>query len=179
MDSLPAQSVHCVLTDLPYGTTANKWDVALPLGRLWSAWRRVIRPGAPVILFTQQPFTTAVGSSNLRELKTEWIWIKTRATGHLNAKKYPMKKHENILVFCDRVPPYFPQKSFGHSTYKARAGVKSSSNYGHDKGRRSENVDGSRFPTTILSPRSEVADRGLHPTQKPLELVQYRLQAAA
>jgi hypothetical protein len=87
MKTLPAGSVDCVLTDLPYGTTDNKWDSVLSMDKLWAAWRRVMRPGAPVILFTQQPFTTTVAASNLRQLKTEWIWEKAQGTGFLNAKK--------------------------------------------------------------------------------------------
>jgi site-specific DNA-methyltransferase (adenine-specific) len=113
MNTLPAGSVDCVLTDLPYGTTDNKWDSVIPMDKLWAAWRRVMRPGAPVILFTQQPFTTTVAASNLKQLKTEWIWAKHQGTGFLNCNKYPMKSHENVLVFCDRLPPYWPQMCGG------------------------------------------------------------------
>ena len=113
MKTLPAGSMDCVLTDLPYGTTDNKWDCVIPMDQLWAAWRRVLRSGAPVILFTQQPFTTIVAASNLKQLKTEWIWEKHQGTGFLNCKKYPLKIHENVLVFCDRLPPYWPQKCGG------------------------------------------------------------------
>ena len=97
-------SVDMVLTDLPYGTTSNKWDLVIPIDQLWAEWKRICKPGAPIVLFTQQPFTTTVAASNLKQLKTEWIWEKPQGTGFLNANRYPLKSHENILVFCDRTP---------------------------------------------------------------------------
>ena len=118
MTELSDASIDMILCDLPYGTTANKWDCIIPMDQLWSAWKRICKPGAPIVLFTQQPFTTTVAASNLRQLKTEWIWEKPQGTGFLNANKYPLKSHENILVFSDRLPPYHPQKSFGHKPYK-------------------------------------------------------------
>jgi site-specific DNA-methyltransferase (adenine-specific) len=120
------------------------------------------------VLFTQQPFTTAVARSNLKQLRTEWIWEKQQATGFLNANRYPLKKHENILVFCDRLPPYNPQKTVGKPyTTKARS---ASSNYGNKVLTPTVNKDGSRYPTSILRFNS---DRGLHPTQKPVALLEY------
>ena len=167
---IPAGSVDCVLTDLPYGTTDNPWDAILPMDQLWVEWKRVAKRGAPIVLFTQQPFTTAVSASNLRQLKTEWIWVKGNATGFLNAKKYPLKAHENILVFCDRLPPYYPQKRPGQP-YTAKTKNKRSSNYGDQKlNVSSQSLDGSRYPTTILTFKHE---RGLHPTQKPVKLLEY------
>jgi DNA modification methylase len=177
MKTLPAGSVDCILTELPYGTTDNKWDSVIPMDRLWAAWRRVMRPGAPVILFTQQPFTTTVAASNLRELKTEWIWEKAVATGFLNAKKYPMKCHENILVFCDRLPPYFPQKTQGGLPYRTSKGANTSTNYSDAAASVSLNTDGSRYPRTVQRMcRRPLTDRGSHPTQKPLELLEYLIR---
>jgi hypothetical protein len=147
MNTLPAGSVDCVLTDLPYGTTDNKWDSVIPMEKLWAAWRRVLRPGAPVILFTQQPFTTTVAASNLKQLKTEWIWEKHHGTGFLNCKKYPLKIHENVLVFCDRLPPYWPQKC-GGAPYKTNRKADCSTNYANTRAWNSVNTDGSRYPTT-------------------------------
>lgn len=109
MQCIEPGSVDMVLTDLPYGTTQNKWDEIIPMARLWTEWKRVLKPRAPVVLFTQQPFTTVVAASNLKQLKTEWIWEKNQGTGFLNARRYPLKIHENILVFCDGMPAYFPQ----------------------------------------------------------------------
>jgi DNA modification methylase len=81
MAKLPSESVDMVLTDLPYGTTSNAWDSVIPLNLLWAEWTRICKPGAPIVLFTQQPFTTTVAASNLKQLKTEWIWEKAQGTG--------------------------------------------------------------------------------------------------
>jgi site-specific DNA-methyltransferase (adenine-specific) len=173
MNGLDEGSIDLVCTDLPYGTTDNKWDSVIPLDRLWACLKRVCRPGAPIVLFTQQPFTTALAASNLKQLRTEWIWRKSNATGFLNARKYPLKKHENILVFCDRVPTYNPQKTAGAKPYPGRR-TASSSNYRFvDRTGSAGNQDGTRYPTTILEFNS---DRGLHPTQKPVALVEYLIR---
>ena len=124
------------------------------------------------MLFTQQPFTTTVAASNLKQLRTEWIWEKAQGTGFLNANRYPLKIHENILVFCDKMPPYHPQKSFGHKPFVSHAKAKTT-NYGDFKSIPTVNTDGSRFPTTILRfPH----DRGFHPTQKPVALLEYLIK---
>lgn len=99
MAKLPDASVDMVLADLPYGTTQNKWDSVLPLDRLWAEYWRVCKPNAAVVLTAQPPFDKMLGASCLQHMKYEWIWEKTLATGHLNAKKQPMKAHENVLVF--------------------------------------------------------------------------------
>jgi DNA modification methylase len=171
MQEIPSGSVDCVIADLPYGTTQNRWDMVIPMDELWSAWQRICRPGAPVILFTQQPFTTTVAASNLKHLRTEWIWEKPQGTNFLNAKRYPMKVHENILVFCDRSPAYYPQKTAGHTAYTSSP-HKGSSNYGSFKvrGIHIENAEGTRLPRTVLQFKP---DRGLHPTQKPVSLIEY------
>ena len=173
MKELPEASIDMILADLPYGTTNNKsWDSVIPLDQLWSAWNRVCRPGAPIVLFTQQPFTTTVAASNLSQLKTEWIWCKPQGTGFLNANRYPLKSHENILVFCDRLPPYYPQKSTGHKPYTTGRGKKTS-NYGSFDNLETVNTDGSRYPKTVLNFNQE---KGFHPTQKPVDLLEYLIK---
>jgi DNA modification methylase len=125
------------------------------------------------VLFTQQPFTTTVAASNLKELRTEWIWEKAQGTNFLNAKKYPMKVHENILVFCDTLPPYSPQMSQGHSTYVTGIN-KGSSNYRPMEAHGGRiNSEGTRYPRTVLEFTPE---RGLHPTQKPVALLEYLIR---
>ncbi|MBB5066157.1 site-specific DNA-methyltransferase [Granulicella mallensis] len=173
MAKLPAGIVDMVLTDLPYGTTSNAWDSVIPMEKLWAEWKRVCKPGAPIVLFTQQPFTTTVAASNLKQLRTEWIWEKPQGTGFLNCHVYPLKNHENILVFCDKTPPYNPQKEYGHKTYKTGR-RKGSSNYRpFDRVTETVNVDGSRYPKTVLEFKQ---DKGLHPTQKPLDLCEYLIR---
>jgi site-specific DNA-methyltransferase (adenine-specific) len=111
-------------------------------------------------------------ASNLKNLRTEWIWQKAQGTGFLNAKRYPLKSHENILVFCDRMPPYHPQKSMGHKPYITGKN-NGSSNYRPMEPHRTMNSDGSRYPTTVLTFNS---DKGLHPTQKPVTLCEYLIR---
>jgi DNA modification methylase len=172
MPTIADCSVDMILTDLPYGTTQNKWDSLIPMDALWCAWHRICKPGAPIILFTQQPFTTTVAYSNLKQLRTEWIWQKQQGTGFLNANRYPLKSHENILVFCDRMPPYHPQMTTGAKPYITGRGKKSP-NYGTFGNKETVNTDGSRYPTTILSFNSE---KGNHPTQKPVALLEYLIK---
>jgi len=109
MKDVPDQSVDMILCDLPYGTTACKWDTVIPFEPLWAQYRRVAKPNAAIVLTASQPFTSALGASNLEWLRYSWYWRKTRATGHLNAKKMPMKDIEDVLVFYACPPTYNPQ----------------------------------------------------------------------
>lgn len=172
METLADGTVDLVLTDLPYGTTQNKWDSVIPLDQLWSAWHRVCKPGAPIVLFTQQPFTTTVAASNLAQLKTEWIWEKPQGTGFLNCNRYPLKSHENILVFCDGIPLYQPQMTTGARPYVTGIN-KGSDNYGKFDQVRTEN-NGTRYPKTVL--RYDRDHERYHPTAKPVALCEYLIR---
>jgi site-specific DNA-methyltransferase (adenine-specific) len=173
MKDIPDGAVDCIICDLPYGTTSNKWDSVIPMDHLWAEWKRICKPGTPIILFTQMPFTITVGASNIKQLRTEWIWQKPQGTGFLNANRYPLKSHENILVFCDEAPPYYPQKETGHKPYKTGRG-RSSTNYRKfDRETETINLDGTRYPKTVLSFNQE---KGLHPTQKPVALLEYLIK---
>nr|DAX23150.1 MAG TPA: adenine-specific methyltransferase [Caudoviricetes sp.] len=104
-----------VLSDPPYGTTHCRWDAVIDIPGMWNAVQGISRPDTPVLLFCQHPFTSLLGSSNLRRLRYAWVWEKTQATGFLNARRMPMKAHEDILVFYDRLPKYHPIKTDGHN----------------------------------------------------------------
>lgn len=168
------QSVDMVLADLPYGTTRCAWDSKLPLDRLWKEYRRICR-GA-VVLFAQTPFDKVLGASNLNQLRYEWIWEKTNATGHLNAKKMPMKAHENVLVFYGRAPIYNPIKTTGHVRKVAAQWGDGSPVYGK------QNLDGKvydsteRYPRSVLTFASDKQRSKLHPTQKPVALCDYLIR---
>lgn len=167
MRNLPDQSVDMVLCDLPYGTTRNKWDSLIPLCDLWAHYQRVCR-GA-IVLTAQTPFDKVLGSSNLGMLRYEWIWRKEMGSGHLNAKKAPLKDHENVLVFYNRLLTYNPQMRSGFRPYSAKSG-RGSSNYGAQVEAMTVS-DGGRYPVTVLEfPRDR--DK-MHPTQKPVALMEY------
>lgn len=174
LPALPAQSVDLVLADLPYGSTRCAWDSPLPLARLWAEYRRVCR--GPVLLFAQTPFDKVLGASNLKELRYEWIWEKSNATGHLNAKRAPLKAHENILVFYSKQPTYNPQKTQGHSRKQSRGGGKQSACYGphHTLDREYDSTE--RYPRSVLQFPSDKQKSKLHPTQKPADLCAYLIR---
>ncbi|WP_428828517.1 DNA-methyltransferase [Bacillus altitudinis] len=170
MRMLPDKSVDMILCDLPYGTTRNKWDSIIPLDKLWDQYERIIKDNGAIVLTAQTPFDKILGASNLKLLKYEWIWKKNKATGHLNAKKMPMKNHENILVFYKKLPTYNPKMVKGRP-YKQKSG-RQSSNYNSQMQVVTEN-DGVRYPLTVQSFNGE---RGFHPTQKPVELFEYLIE---
>lgn len=171
MRLIPNKSVDMILCDLPYGTTRNKWDSIIPLDSLWEQYERVIKDNGAIILTAQTPFDKVLGVSNLRLLKYEWIWHKTEATGFLNAKKMPLKNHENILVFYKKPPTYNPQMTEG-KPYAYKKESISSENYGNSRGTELIVNEGKRHPLTIQTFKK---DKGLHPTQKPLKLFEYLL----
>jgi site-specific DNA-methyltransferase (adenine-specific) len=170
MKHIPDKSVDMILCDLPYGTTQNKWDVKINLCGLWQQYKRICR-GA-IVLFAQTPFDKVLGASNIENLKYEWIWIKENSTGFLNAKKSPLKKHENILIFYEKQPTYNPQFRVGEP-YKAKQGTKST-NYGDvNPGYFTVNT-GVRYPNSILEFSRD--KNKLHPTQKPVALFEYLIK---
>lgn len=172
MPTIDAGSVDMVLCDLPYGTTQNKWDSVIPLDALWAEYWRIVKPNGAVVLTAQPPFDKLLGTSCLRHMKYEWIWEKDQGTGHLNAKKQPMKCHENILVFYQKQCTYNPQMTEGRP-YKQASG-RASQNYGAQVSVVTEN-DGFRYPRSVQRfPHDK--DVKLHPTQKPVALMEYLIR---
>ena len=174
------KSIDLILCDLPYGTTKCKWDTVIDLNQLWVEYNRIIKPTGAILLFAQTPFDKVLGSSNLKMLKYEWIWEKTQATGHLNAKKMPMKSHENILVFYKKKPTYNPQKTTGHKPVNSYTKyVKTQNNteiYGKVKKEISGGGETDRYPRSVLTFPSDKQTSYLHPTQKPLALCEYLIK---
>lgn len=173
MKGIPDKSVDMILCDLPYGTTArNKWDTIIPFDKLWAQYNRVIKDNGAIVLTAQTPFDKVLGSSNIKNLKYEWIWRKESGTGFLNAKKMPLKDHENVLVFYKKLPTYNPQMRTGFKPYITKKGG-GSSNYNPDKGAITVS-DGERFPLTSLMFKRD-KDK-FHPTQKPVALFEYLIK---
>ena len=174
MKEIPDGSVDLVLVDLPYGTTQNKWDSIIDLESMWEQLQRICYNNTPKIMFAQTPFDKVLGCSNLKELKYEWIWEKKTATGHLNAKKMPMKAHENILVFYDKLPTYNPQKTSGHKPANSYTKHQDDgSNYGKTKVGVSGGGQTDRYPRSVQVFKTDKQKVSLHPTQKPVALLEY------
>lgn len=172
MKEIPDKSIDMILCDLPYGTTRNKWDSIIPLEPLWKQYKRIIKDNGAIVLTAQTPFDKVLGVSNLDMLKYEWIWEKTESTGFLNAKKMPLKRHENILVFYKKMPTYNPRFTKGTPYSYQKDGI-SSGNYGDSKGTNKIINEGKRYPVSIITFKK---DKGLHPTQKPVALCEYLIK---
>jgi len=177
MALIPDGSVDMILCDLPYGTTACKWDTVIPFEPLWVQYKRVIKPNGAIVLNAQTPFDKVLGCSNLPMLRYEWIWEKTAATGHLNAKKMPMKAHENILVFYSELPEYRPQKTTGHKPVNSYTKHKDD---GECYGATNVGISGGgatdRYPRSVLQFPADKQTCSLHPTQKPVALMEYLIR---
>ena len=173
MQRIPDKSIDMILCDPPYGTTKNKWDSVLPLEEMWAQYERVIKDRGAIVLFSQQPFTATLISSNLKLFRYEWVWRKPTATGFLNANRMPLKAHENILVFYKHLPTYHPQKWYSKPYGKTRC-RSFTSNYGNYVDVISESVDGARYPHDVIEfSNCQGQERGKHPTQKPIALLEY------
>lgn len=174
MKDMEDNSVDLLLVDLPYGTTACKWDSIIPLDDLWKAYNRICKKNAAMVFTAAQPFTTMLGASNIENLRYEWVWEKPQGTNPMNAKIMPLKSHENILVFYRERPVYNPQMWYstpytGFSSDTAKIGEV----YGKAQSKHRDNPEGSRYPKTVIKYRQE---KGLHPTQKPVGLMEYLIK---
>lgn len=172
MRLLPDGCVDMILCDLPYGTTQNKWDSVLPLDTLWKEYWRLIKPNGAVVLTAAQPFTSALVMSQPQFFKYDLTWDKSQITGFLNAKKMPLRRHEDVLFFYKALPTYNPQFTEGKAYSITRK--HSTENYGSQRENVTEN-EGRRYPTSILAiPQSR--DNVIHPTQKPVALFEYLIK---
>lgn len=178
MKEIPDGSVDMILCDLPYGTTACSWDSVIAFEPLWGHYRRVIKRNGAIVLTASQPFTSALVMSNPKEFKHEWIWRKNAGSNFASVKYQPMKEHESVLVFSDGVVNYFPIKQ--KRTKPLKVGKRTANNTGKrdayggfvDKG--FEVTDGEmRVPSSVQDFNRE---RGLHPTQKPVALMEYLIK---
>lgn len=172
--SLPQHSVDLLLTDPPYGTTRNFWDVPLPLPELWEAVKWAVKPNGAILFFAQCPYDKILGASNLPMLRYEWIWHKARATGFLNANRAPLKKTENILVFYQKLPRYNPQFEQGEPYKRTYPKSGQSPNYGKFERTAAESKDGRRYPGNVLT--FPTVAHTVHPTQKPVALCEYLIR---
>jgi len=179
MKYIQDKSIDMILADLPYGSTNCKWDSPIDLTLLWEQYKRIIKNNGVIVLFAQTPFDKVLGCSNIEWLKYEWIWEKTQATGHLNAKKMPMRAHENILVFYKKQPTYNPIKTYGHKRKVSTAHHKRNTSTGEIYNKCDNFIDydsTERYPRTIQVFSSDKQKLNLHSTQKPLSLCEYLIK---
>lgn len=180
MFDIPDKSVDMVCCDMPYGTTACKWDAILPFEQLWGHYKRVVKDTGTIVLNAGQPFTSALVMSNPRMFKHEWIWIKNRGSNFANTVREPMKEHESVLVFSNGKWTYNKQMQ------ERTGGGASRANYGFDREapertevfndfsyKRPGKLQKLRVPSSWQKFNTEV---GLHPTQKPVALMEYLIK---
>ena len=173
MKNIPDKSIDMILCDLPYGTTHNKWDNVIPMEPLWKQYNRIIKDHGAIVLFSQMPFGASLIMSNPKMFRYEWIWEKNQAVGFLNAKKMPLRKHENILVFYKHLPTYNPQGliKLDEPIYEEGSANRNGKNYGvADKSFIRTHTN---YPTDIITFSK---DSGYHPTQKPVDLLEYLIK---
>lgn len=168
MKSIPDASVDLILCDLPYGTTQNKWDAVIPFAELWTEYERICT-GA-FVLTASQPFTSALLMSRPTLFKYAWVWEKSAATGHLNAKRMPMKLHEDVLVFSRMKVPYNPQGLVPFHRTVRRGG--NGSNFGTSGCENFQEF--TNYPRSILRFAGDA--KPVHPTQKPVALMEYLIR---
>jgi len=173
MKQIPDNKIDMILCDLPYGTTACKWDTVIPFAPLWAEYKRIIKKNGAIVLFGSQPFTSALVMSNPDWFKHETVWCKNRSTAYAAAKYRPLQKHENILVFCEGVVTYNPQKTDGHKPTNSAKGCKQAVIYHGEDTWDYAGGNTTRYPTTL---QYFDCERGLHPTQKPVPLGEYLIK---
>ena len=173
MKQVPDKSIDLILCDLPYGTTKCKWDVVIPFDKLWAQYNRIIKDNGAIVLFGNEPFSSQLRLSNLKNYKYDWVWDKKRGSNFATVKIRPFNSFENIMVFYKKQPTYNPQmwKSTPYTCKQGYVGVAKQTGLYRDDVITVNNGD--RYPLTILSFSKET---GLYPTQKPVALLEYLIK---
>ena len=185
MKEIKARSIDMILCDLPYGTTACKWDTIIPFEPLWTQYKRIIKLNGAIVLTASQPFTSALVMSNPKMFRHSWCYKKRCASNFAQAKYAPMKEHEDVLVFGIKKPRYFPIKekrvvSGGNRVkydFSEATRHKTGEFISELKGEFSSKADALRYPSSVQEFNNRAkGDRGLHPTQKPVALFEYLIK---
>ena len=172
--------VDSIITDPPYGTTACKWDSVIPFDEMWKRLNKLIKPNGAIVLFGSEPFSSALRMSNIKNYKYDWVWEKSKATGHLNAKKRPMVKHELIHIFYKKQPTYNPQglvEKEKPTISKGNRGKKGDGSSGDVYGKAIKDAiqTHSNYPLSIQKFQVDMKAE-FHPTQKPVALMEYLIK---
>ena len=174
MEKIESKSIDFILTDLPYSITArNSWDIIIPFDKLWEQYERIIKDNSAIVLTAVQPFASKLVMSNEKLFKYEWIWEKTKATGFLNAKKQPLRNHEQILVFYKSQPTYNPQ-GIKECLIECDRGSEEGVGTNYSKANPKYTQTQTGYPRSIQKFQSE--GKTLHPTQKPLKLFEWLIK---
>ncbi len=176
MKAIPDGSVDMVLCDLPYGTTQNRWDSVIPFHQLWGAYRRVCKPNAAIVLTAAQPFTSALVMSNTDMFKYAWVWDKANSTGFLNAKKQPLRQTEDICVFYSVQSTYNPEMAIRGNPRNKGGYNKGDGSENYGKFGNTEAFNNEYYPTNILRISNAKQGGKVHPTQKPVALMEYLIR---
>lgn len=171
-------SIDLVLADLPYGMTANKWDSVIPLAPLFEQYQRIIKPHGAVLLFGMGRFgaNLIVKAPKKLPYRYDWVWEKTMPVGFLWSHHMPLRAHENVYVFYKHLPTYHPQKRYGFKNYSRLGGTtRTGSNYHNQVKLAVGSYDGSRYPIDVIK-FSNGNNNNVHPTQKPVELLEYLIK---
>lgn len=173
---IPDKSVDMILCDLPYGITQNEWDSYIPLDKLWQEYNRIIKDNGVIALTSQGIFTAKLILSQQKQFKYKWIWEKSKPTNFLNAKKQPLRKHEDVCIFYKKQPKYHPQMTQGEPYDKGIRKAQLSGSYGTFDPAHVHS-DGLRYPTDIIYVKTAESEGTVwHPTQKPIELGRYLIR---
>lgn len=176
MKDIPSKAVDMILCDLPYGTTQNHWDSVIPLDQLWAHYERIIKDNGVIALTGQGLFTANLMLSNPRLFKYKITWIKSKPTNFLNAKKQPLRKHEDVCIFYKNQPAYNPQMTYGEPYNKGFRKDQFTGSYGDFKTVEVKS-NGERYPTDVVYFKTAESEGEVyHPTQKPVELGRYLIR---
>jgi len=169
--------VDMILCDPPYGLTKNKWDCVIDIDALWDRWKRLIKCRGAIAVFGQDKFSARMMLSNRKWHRYNIIWLKTTPTGFLNANRMPLRIHEDIMIFYNKLPTFNPQKTTGHTpVHSYTKHTSDGSNYGKTQTGISGGGSTERYPTSVLLFRTDKQKCSLHPTQKSVELCSYLIR---
>ena len=172
MQTIPDKSIDAIICDLPYGTTACKWDSVIPFEPLWAQYKRIIKDNGAIVLTAVQPFTSALVISNPKWFKYEWIWNKKKPSNFLNANKTPLMNHESVLVFYGSFGVYNPQMTTGKT--RTKGGKKYANNGCYGNYNETKKVSYNQYYPKSIVEISNAQQKGkVHPTQKPVALMEY------
>jgi site-specific DNA-methyltransferase (adenine-specific) len=177
MPTLEDKSVDMILCDLPYGTTACKWDTIIPFEPLWAEYERIIKDNGAIVLTASQPFTSRLINSNINLFRYELIWEKEQGTNFFSANKMPLKSHENVLIYYKQLPNYNPQMELSDTKWTKRDTGKSFNQIigQQEKQQYKESKGKYRYPKSIMR-FDRPKQKGVHPTQKPVALFEYLIK---